>query len=126
MARADRAGSVNMLYKLLRRRGAVLPAAAVEGTPWTIARLEWRAGCLVLQSLNSAPDRHLHALYTAVVARVDGDSLVLRGVERIEEPDGVAGVVQEWQLKVPPELAGLGMNLPAARGINGWGSASRG
>lgn len=120
MARADWAGSVNMLYKLLRRRGAVLPAAAVEATPWTIARLDWRSGCLVLQSLNSAPDRHLHALYSGVVARVDGDSLVLRGVERVEEPDGVAGMVQEWRLKVPPELGGMGLASPAAQGIRGW------
>ena len=117
---------MRMLFKLLRRRGAVLQAVAVEATPWTIARLDWRAGCLVLQSLNSAPDRHLHALHSVVVARVEGDSLVLRGIERVEEPDGAAGMVQEWRLKVPPELAGMGLASPAAQGINGWGSASRG
>lgn len=111
---------MRVLFQLLRRSGALLPRTSIDGGAWTIVQLESHNGHLVLRSLNVPPDRHLHELYLPTVARVEELHLVLRGVEQVDGPEGVAGVVQEWRLKVPPELGGMGLASPAAQGINGW------
>ena len=107
-----------MLFKLLRNGGALLTRAAVEAEPWTIAKLETRSGMhLMLRTISSAPDKPpIAELFMATVRHVDEREMILRGVERA----GEAAVIQEWRLKIPPDLGGAGLASEQAEGIRGW------
>lgn len=115
---------MQLLFKLLRCHGVLLPPATVEAEPWTIARFEMSGSgrVLALHGLLDRPDLPpIAALYQPVVRQVDALHLVLRGIERIDDERGTAAVLQEWCLKVPPYLGGGGLGSPAAQGIKGWG-----
>lgn len=115
---------MQILFKLLRSRGVLLPTASVQNLPWTIASLETGRGHskhLTLRALLFRPDHTpLAELYGATVKSVDEAHMVLRGVERTEVDGRVAAVVQEWCLKLPPVLGSQGMRSPEAHGITGW------
>ena len=107
-----------MLFRLLCSGGVPLPSAAVAVKPWTIAKLESGSGSkLVLRTISSAPDKPpIAELFMATVKHVDEREMTLRGIERA----GDAAVVQEWRLRVPPELGAAGLTSDLAKGIKGW------
>jgi len=114
---------MQVLFKLLRSHGVLLPSSTVNAAQWTVASLGMGGGAchLALRPLMCRPDQPpIAELYNAVVKHVDDVQMVLRGVERVDADDRVATVVQEWCLKQPPALGAAGLHSPAALGIAGW------
>jgi hypothetical protein len=110
---------MQVIIRLLRSRGVPISPAVVAVTPWTEGRLETGRGedggkCLLIRELLVPPDRGvLCELYQATVTRAQDDYMILRGIERVTDTTGkTAAVVQEWQVKLRPQMDGAG-RLPA-------------
>jgi hypothetical protein len=55
---------------------------------------------LALRALQSAPGMgHISVLYRPEVVSIDSTIIVLRGIERVQLADGIAGLVQEWAVQ---------------------------
>lgn len=114
---------MQVLIRVLRRRGVPLAPAALEATLWTEGVLctsrQHGARCLGIKAISAHPDTPPMALLFAPgVVRVDGECLVLRGIERIEDASGaVAAMVQEWAVRSRPSLGPLGRLSPQAHAV---------
>jgi hypothetical protein len=111
--------------KLLRRDGERLP-------PHEVTELHYEAGQLVMvrehgqgrflryQRAACAPGiGELARLYRPEVVDMDGDAMVIRGIERVSTARGARGVVQEWMLTPAPSGSlyanAFPRNAPASR-----------
>ncbi|NUZ05834.1 hypothetical protein [Piscinibacter koreensis] len=114
---------MQVLIRLLRRRGVPIAPPVLEATLWTEGTLctsrQHGARCLGIKALSAHPDAAPMALlFAPAVVRVDGETLVLRGIERVEDASGVvAGVVQEWAVRSRPSLGPLGRLSPQAHAV---------
>jgi hypothetical protein len=110
---------VQLLVRILRRRGVPLSPQQEAELPWTLVSIlterDERTGRrrLVLrghdEGLLSPPRREL---YQVTLASVTHTEIVLRGIEQVDMGGCAAAVVQEWAFKPAPEL-----------GPDGWSSA---
>jgi hypothetical protein len=114
---------MQVLIRRLRRRGVPVPFPTLEATLWTegslcTSRVDG-ARCLGLKAISAHPDAApMAVLFAPAVVRVDGECLILRGVERVEDAHGnVAAVVQEWAVRSRPSLGPLGRLSPQAHAV---------
>jgi hypothetical protein len=112
---------MRVLVRRLRIKGARLPPAAIESTQWTQGVLcmahQHGARCLGVRGATASPDRPpLACLYAPTVSNVENERLVVRGVERVEEKNGVVlAVIQEWEIRHRPSLGPMGLLAPEAK-----------
>jgi hypothetical protein len=112
---------MDVLLRLIRHRGAPLKRSVIDATRWTEGRLcmtqQHGSRCLGIMGIMSRPDgAPMAVLFSPTVARVEGDALILRGIERSEDERGtVAAVVQEWAIKHRPSLGPMGLMAPEAK-----------
>lgn len=114
--------SMQVFVRLLRRRSVRIAPGDARALQWTEAVLcsvdagaERCIGANGLLSIPGAPP--MATLYAPVIVRVEGDSLVLRGIERVTGDGGQqAAVVQEWMVKHRPSLGPAGLQAADTRG----------
>lgn len=92
--------------RLLRRQGRKLTRREVEDGPLFKGELlaTGSAGSVRPEEVHlivpgNAQPALLPPLYDPAFSGVNADSFFLRGIERLELPEGVCGVVQEWRCR---------------------------
>lgn len=117
--------SMQLLVKLLRRHGALIPREEVEAAPWVAVTVLTDSNPKAGRRLAMWPEGHgghagadgaLRELFGVSLREVEADRMVLRGIERCAGPRGEpAAVLQEWMLKPVPELGSAGWHSPVAK-----------
>jgi hypothetical protein len=91
----------------MRRRGRCLPWREIENGPSYVGALQsYRIkhgqqdyDAITLQSGSPAEGKALRDLYEPTLVVFARTAFILRGYERLDTPEGVVGVVQEWQCR---------------------------
>jgi hypothetical protein len=91
--------------KLMRRRGVRLPGRDIANSPTFEGEL---SAAYVRQHFFASlrdPQSNVNAavlpdLYEAVLIGLGSDLLILRGIERIDTPQGRMAVVQDWRCEL--------------------------
>jgi hypothetical protein len=93
----------------MRRRGRRLPWREIENGPSYVGALqsyrtkhgEQDYDAITLQCGSPAEGKPLQDLYEPTLVLFALTAFVLRGYERLDTPEGIVGVVQEWHCREP-------------------------
>lgn len=93
----------------MRQRGRRLPWHEIENGPSFVGTLqsyrikhgEQNYSAVALSSGAPVEAKSLPDLYEPAIVLFAPNAFVLRGYERLETPEGVVGIVQEWQCRDP-------------------------